>query len=86
MSIKRIAVLALAVVVACAPAILNDNPKTGGACHNGDQLGTLCKDGSCAPAGYRCAYDGHGWEEDPSQWGPVDVGTTYGAKRKDGGK
>lgn len=72
-------------IAACVP-ILNPDPKAGGQCSNGDQLGTLCKDGSCAPAGYRCAYDGHGVEIDETQWGPGDVGTTYAAKRKDAGQ
>lgn len=89
----RLAITTTMVAVALAgclsttkPSVVNDNPTTGGACHNGDQMGTHCPDGSCAPAGYRCAYDGHGVEIDEGQWGPADVGTIYGAKRKDGGK
>jgi hypothetical protein len=68
----------------CAP-LLNPDPKTGGACRNGDQLGTPCGDGSCAPAGYRCAYDGRGWEIDEGQIGPGDVGGGFGAKAHDAG-
>ena len=66
-------------------ATLNPDPKYGGACRNGDQAGTPCPDGSCAPDGYRCAYDGKGWEYDPTQSGPGDVGGGFGARAHDAG-
>lgn len=44
------------VAIGCAPvAVLNTEPTHGGACKDGDQLGTMCQDHvTCCPAGYTC--------------------------------
>lgn len=57
--------IGMVAVAACAtPAILTPEP-SGGACHTGDQLQTLCRDRvTCCPGGYHCAADGHGCEMD----------------------